>query len=155
MLSRYAPFKEFTSILNPHLRRIVTGISLSAIGGGMTLSLMMVYLHDIRGFTTTFGGLLLAWGAFVGILGTGPTGASVDRIGPKKVIVPGLVLASLAAFSFSLVTTHAHAVIAMTLFSIGGQCIWPARVNTSLKRMNRGRVAIENFLPVKISLSSP
>ncbi len=60
------------------------GISLNAIGGGMTLSLLMVYLHDIRGFTTTFGGLLMAWGAFTGIIGAGPLGAVVDRIGPKK-----------------------------------------------------------------------
>ena len=98
MLSKFTPFKEFTSILNPHSRRIVTGISLNAIGGGMTLSLLMVYLHDVRGFSITFGGLLMAWGAFVGILGAGPTGALVDRIGPKKVIVPGLVIASLSAF---------------------------------------------------------
>jgi hypothetical protein len=32
------PYKEFTSILNPHSRRIVAGIALSAIGRGMTLS---------------------------------------------------------------------------------------------------------------------
>jgi len=31
------PYKEFTSILNPHSRRIVAGIALSAIGRGMTL----------------------------------------------------------------------------------------------------------------------
>lgn len=69
MISKLAPFKEFTSILNPHSSRIILGISLNAIGGGMTLSLLMVYLHDIRGFTTTFGGLLMAWGAFTGISG--------------------------------------------------------------------------------------
>ena len=155
MLSKFTPFKEFTSILNPHSRRIVTGISLNAIGGGMTLSLLMVYLHDVRGFSITFGGLLMAWGAFVGILGAGPTGALVDRIGPKKVIVPGLIVASLSAFSFSLVTTYAHAVIAMTLFFLGGQCIWPAQM-VILTRVtpekDRSKIFGFNFMLLNLGL---
>ena len=69
------PYREFTSILNPHSRRIVAGIALSAIGRGMTLSLLMVYLHEMRGFTTSFGGLLMVWGALVGIAGSAPLGA--------------------------------------------------------------------------------
>ncbi len=121
------PFKEFTALLNPHSRRIVAGIALSAIGRGMTLSLLMVYLHDMRGFTTSFGGLLLAWGALFGIACTAPLGALVDRIGPKIVMVIGLLISGFSALSFSIVTTHTHAFIAMTLFALGGQCVWPAQ----------------------------
>ncbi len=157
MLSKFAPFKEFTTILNPHSRRIVTGISLNAIGGGMTLSLLMVYLHSIRGFTTTFSGLLMAWGAFVAILGAGPTGALVDRIGPKKVIVPGLVITSLSAFSFSLVTNHTHAVMAMTLFSIGGQCIWPAQMVILTRvtpEVDRSKIFGFNFMLLNLGLGT-
>jgi hypothetical protein len=61
-------FKEFTVLLNPQSRKIIFGICLNAIGGGMTLSLLLVYLHDMRGFTNTFGGLLLAYGSIVSIL---------------------------------------------------------------------------------------
>jgi MFS family permease len=127
MFAGKAPFKEFTSLLNPHSRRIVAGIALSAIGRGMTLSLLMVYLHDMRGFTTSFGGLLLAWGALFGIVCTAPLGALVDRIGPKIVMVFGLLISGLSALSFSVVTTHTHAFIAMTLFAFGGQCVWPSQ----------------------------
>jgi len=127
MFAGKAPFKEFTSLLNPHSRRIVAGIALSAIGRGMTLSLLMVYLHDMRGFTTSFGGLLLAWGALFGIACTAPLGALVDRIGPKIVMVFGLLISGLSALSFSVVTTHTHAFIAMTLFAFGGQCVWPSQ----------------------------
>ena len=127
MLASKLPFKEFTALLNPHSRRIVAGIALSAIGRGMTLSLLMVYLHDMRGFTTSFGGLLMAWGAFFGIACTAPLGALVDRIGPKIVMVIGLLISGLSALSFSLVTTHTHAFLAMTLFAFGGQCVWPAQ----------------------------
>jgi len=122
------PYREFTSILNPHSRRMVAGIALSAIGRGMTLSLLMVYLHEMRGFTTSFGGLLLAWGAFVGIASSAPLGALVDRIGPKIVMVVGLVISAISGFGFAFVSTKSLAVIVMTLFSIGNQCIWPAQM---------------------------
>ena len=41
----------------------------------MTLSLLLVYLHDMRGFTNTFGGLLLAYGSLVSIIASTPMGA--------------------------------------------------------------------------------
>ena len=121
------PLKEFTALLNPHSRRIVAGIALSAIGRGMTLSLLMVYLHDMRGFTISFGGLLMGWGALFGIICTAPLGALVDRIGPKKVMLAGLLITGFSALAFAFVTTHIHAFIAMTLFAFGGQCVWPSQ----------------------------
>ena len=128
MLASKLPFKEFTALLNPHSRRIVAGIALSAIGRGMTLSLLMVYLHDMRGFTISFGGLLMGWGALFGIVCTAPLGALVDRIGPKKVMLAGLLITGFSALAFAVVTTHTHAFIAMTLFAFGGQCVWPSQM---------------------------
>jgi MFS family permease len=120
-------FKEFTVLLNPQSRKIIFGICLNAIGGGMTLSLLLVYLHDMRGFTNTFGGLLLAYGSIVSILASTPMGALVDRIGPKKVMIGGLLLNSAAAFSLSQVHTHFQAIITVTFLNIAGQAIWPSQ----------------------------
>ena len=149
------PYKEFTSILNPHSRRIVVGIALSAIGRGMTLSLLMVYLHEMRGFTTSFGGLLMAWGAFVGIAGSGPVGALVDRIGPKIVMIIGLVVSALSGFGFAFVSTKPSAVIVMTLFAIGNQCIWPAQM-VMLTRLTpveiRSKIFGFNFMLMNLGL---
>ena len=120
-------FKEFTSPLNPQSRTIVFGICLNAIGGGMKLSLLLVYLHDMRGFTNTFGGLLLAYGSIVSIVTSTPMGALVDRVGPKKVMVGGLLVNSAAAFSLSVVETHFHAILAITFINAAGQAIWPSQ----------------------------
>ena len=121
----------------------------------MTLPLLMVYLHNVRGFSISFAGLLMAWGAFIGILGAGPTGALVDRIGPKKVIIPGLIFASISAFSFSLVTTQAHAVIAISFFTLGGQCIWPSQM-VILTRVtpekDRSKIFGFNFMLLNLGL---
>jgi MFS family permease len=155
MLASKMPYKEFTSILNPHSRRIVAGIALSAIGRGMTLSLLIVYLHDIRGFTTSFGGLLMAWGAFVGIVGSAPLGALVDRIGPKIVMVIGLLISALSGFGFAFVSTKSLAIIVITLFAVGNQCIWPSQM-VILTRVtpeeDRSKIFGFNFMLMNLGL---
>lgn len=148
-------FKEFTVLLNPQSRKIVFGICLNAIGGGMTLSLLLVYLHDMRGFTNTFGGLLLAYGSIVSIISSTPMGALVDRIGPKKVMIGGLLLNSAAAFSLSQVQTHFHAILAVTFINIAGQAIWPSQ-SVILTRVtpekDRSKVFGFNFMLLNLGL---
>ena len=148
-------FKEFTVLLNPQSRKIVFGICLNAIGGGMTLSLLLVYLHDMRGFTNTFGGLLLAYGSIVSIIASTPMGALVDRIGPKKVMIGGLLLNSAAAFSLSQVQTHFQAVLAITFINIAGQAIWPSQ-SVILTRVtpekDRSKIFGFNFMLLNLGL---
>ena len=121
-------FTEFTTLLNPQSRKIVFGICLNAIGGGMTLSLLLVYLHDMRGFSNTFGGLLLAYASIVSIVASTPFGALVDRFGPRKVMIPGLLAASGGALSLSIVDTHFEAMLALTVINAAGQAIWPTQM---------------------------
>jgi len=148
-------YQEFTVLLNPQSRKIIFGICLNAIGGGMTLSLLLVYLHDMRGFTNTFGGLLLAYGSLVSIIASSPMGALVDRIGPKKVIIGGLLLNSAAAFSLSQVQTHFQAIIVMTGLNIAGQAIWPSQ-SVILTRLtpekDRSKIFGFNFMLLNLGL---
>ena len=148
-------YKEFTVLLNPQSRKIISGICLNAVGGGMTLSLLLVYLHDMRGFTNTFGGLLLAYGSLVSIIASTPMGALVDRIGPKKVIIGGLLLNSATAFSLSQVQTHFQAIIVMTGLNIAGQAIWPSQ-SVILTRLtperDRSKIFGFNFMLLNLGL---
>ena len=121
-------FADFASVLNRHSRRVIFGIFMNAIGNGMTMSLLLVYFHDIRGFSNTFGGFLLGVEAIVGLLISGPIGAAIDRIGPKKVMIFGLVLATFSAISFAFISEKWHAVAALTVFALGGSCIWPSQM---------------------------
>ncbi|MEN9687092.1 MAG: hypothetical protein RL381_104 [Actinomycetota bacterium] len=148
-------FKDFTSLLNTNSRKIVIGICLNAIGGGMTLSLLLVYLHDMRGFTNTFGGLLLAYGSIVSIIASTPMGALVDRIGPKKVMIGGLLLNSVAAFSLSQVETHFHAILAITAINISGQAIWPSQgviLTRVTPEKDRPKIFAFNFMLLNLGL---
>ena len=148
-------FKEFTVLLNQRSRKMVIGICLNAIGGGMTLSLLLVYLHDMRGFTNTFGGLLLAYGSIVSIVASTPMGALVDRIGPKKVMIGGLILNSMASLSLSFVQTHIQAILAITAINTAGQAIWPSQ-SVILTRVtpvkDRSKIFGFNFMLLNLGL---
>ena len=148
-------YKDFTAILNPKSRKMVLGIALNAIGGGMTLSLLLVYLHDMRGFTNTFGGLLLSWGALVSLAASTPMGALVDKVGPKKVMIFGLLLNSVAATSLAFASTHLHVILALTAINIAGQAIWPSQ-SVVLTRVtpeeHRAKIFGLNFMLLNLGL---
>jgi MFS family permease len=148
-------YQEFTAILNPKSRKMVLGIGLNAIGGGMTLSLLLVYLHEMRGFSITFGGLLLSWGALVSLSASTPLGALIDRVGPKKVMIVGLLLNSAAAASLAFAVTHIHVIVALTAINIAGQAIWPSQ-SVVLTRVtpeeHRSKIFGLNFMMLNLGL---
>lgn len=148
-------FSQYFDLLTPKARRLVLGVAFNAIGGGMTMSLLLVYLHDMRGFTTTFGGLLLAWSAFMALLIGGPSGALIDRIGPKIVILTGLTLKILATISWAFVDNKSVAVIVATMSAVGDSTTWPAQ-NVMLTRMtkpdDRQKVFGINFMLLNLGL---
>ena len=112
---------------SPEIRRILLGIALNAAGSGLTLSLFMVYLTDIRGISATTVGMILAWEAVVGLSVTGPVGALIDRLGPIRLMIPGIVLQALGVAALSWVHTPAQAFGVATYISITGSSIWPAQ----------------------------
>lgn len=148
-------YKDFAAILNPKSRKLVIGICLNAIGGGMTLSLLLVYLHEMRGFSITFGGLLLSWGAVVSLIASTPLGALIDRVGPKKVMVVGLLLNSVAAASLAFAVTHIHVILALTAINVAGQAIWPSQ-SVVLTRVtpeeHRSKIFGLNFMLLNLGL---
>jgi MFS family permease len=148
-------YKDFAAILNPKSRKLVIGICLNAIGGGMTLSLLLVYLHEMRGFSITFGGLLLSWGAVVSLIASTPLGALIDRVGPKKVMIVGLLLNSVAAASLAFAVTHIHVILALTAINVAGQAIWPSQ-SVVLTRVtpeeHRSKIFGLNFMLLNLGL---
>jgi len=109
------------------VRKVMYGIALNATGGGLTLSLFMVYLTTIRGISAQTVGLILAWEAVVGLAASAPMGALIDRIGPVRVMLPGIMLQAVGVASWSLVTTTTQAVAVATLTSVTGASIWPSQ----------------------------
>ena len=56
---------HFLDHLNNHARRLVFGNMINAIGMGLTMTLFMVYLHTVRGFSAGFAGTVLSFMALL------------------------------------------------------------------------------------------
>jgi MFS family permease len=82
-------------------------------------------------------------------------GALVDRIGPKKVMIGGLIVNSAASLSLSQVHTHLQAIIALTFINVAGQAIWPSQ-SVILTRLtpekDRSKIFGFNFMLLNLGL---
>ena len=148
-------FGDYSDVLTPVLRRLFFGNFMSGIGTGMTLSLLLVYLHDIRGFSNTFGGFVLSYMAVVAILLSGPTGWLVDKYGPKKIIIAGLLFEGTGVALWSIVTTHQQALIVASMSSLGTLMIWPPQtvmISRASPEENRQKVFALNFMLFNLAI---
>ncbi|MEV6966743.1 MFS transporter [Hamadaea sp. NPDC051192] len=112
-------------------RRILLATIFSAIGRGLTLPFMFIYLTKVRDISAFTAGLVMAWIAVCALV-IGPIGGwAVDRYGARRVVVPMLLVEAAGVFSMGLVHNVALAVGAATLIGLGGGVIW-AGVNVIL-----------------------
>ena len=115
---------ELRAVLHGPFRTLAIGRFLNAIGNGMTLSLLVVYLSQVRGIPIFTASLVLVWAAIVGLAATPLAGTLTDRVGPRRVLLVALAIQSVAVALLSQVTTLAAAFAVSTLMALGGAGIW-------------------------------
>src|SRR3954465_3139209 len=79
------------------------GNALHYFGYGLVLPFEIIYLHQIRGFSTATAGLVLAATMGSSAIVTPPTGALVDRYSAKAIVVAGSVASALGYPGFAFV----------------------------------------------------
>jgi MFS family permease len=115
-------------------RRLLTGTALSALGNGLVLPFLVVYLHDVRGMSTAVAGLVIAWQAVIGFAIAPLSGALVDRVGPRRVVVVSPLIMACGAAGYALVQVPWQAFATATVLAVGGAAMWPA-VSTLMARI--------------------
>jgi MFS family permease len=105
-------------------RTLFIGLLLKAIGSGLTLSLITVYLVKARDLPVLVATLLLAWQALLTVAVSPVVGTLVDRKGPRPVLLAALLLEAGSMFAFGQVTTWQQAFVVMSVVSVGGAGIW-------------------------------
>lgn len=146
---------DFRSSITRPLRRYYTGTFVSCMGQGLTLSLFVIYLHNVRGFSTDFATLLLSAAAFVGI-GSSPIWGSVtDRFGPVRVIMVAVVADAASLILWAHAHTELHAALAAMLLALFGGAGWGPS-STLLSRIvpaaQRQRAFGFNFMLVNLGI---
>jgi MFS family permease len=107
-------------------RILLVGVAVNALGLGLVLPLLVVYLYDVRGFALDTVGLLAATPPVVAMVLLGPIGIGIDRLGPRRVQMGALVSSSLGAAGLSFAATVPAAFASMALLGVGQAAFWPA-----------------------------
>ena len=79
------------------------GNALNYFGYGLVLPFEIIYLHQIRGFSTPTAGLVLAATMGTSAIATLPTGALVDRYSAKVLVIAGSMASVLGYAGFAFV----------------------------------------------------
>ncbi|MGD0853392.1 MAG: MFS transporter [Acidimicrobiales bacterium] len=146
---------DFRSSITGPLRRFYIGTFVSCMGSGLTYSLFVIYLHNVRGFSTDFATLLLSAAAIVGICSSPVWGTFTDLFGPVRIIM----IAVVADAGSLILWAHAHsktqaAVAALLLALFGGAGWGPS--STLLSRIvpaaHRQRAFGFNFMLVNLGI---
>jgi MFS family permease len=107
-------------------RLSLAGTLISALGSGLTLPFLIVYLHSIRHVSLPVAGLVVAISAVVGLATTAAGGPLGDRIGLGRVLVLGLLAEALGTALLAVGGDVIEAAVAVAVIAAGNGTAWPA-----------------------------
>jgi MFS family permease len=117
--------------LDPRLPRPVwimeAGGLVNAFGNGITFPFLVIYLHNVRGFSLATAGLVVAAGNAIGLVAGPVAGPVVDRIGGRLTLAVALVLQAIGFALYPWVTEPWQAFGASVVAGIGTGVFWPSQ----------------------------
>jgi MFS family permease len=112
--------------LDPLVKRLFVGIAFSALGSGLTMPFLYVYLAEVRGIATATVGLLFAFMGLLGFIGSPIGGTLIDRVGPRPVMIVGLTAEAIGVGSLAFVQNAWHALAVAAFITLGTVGLYPA-----------------------------
>ena len=117
--------------LDPRLPRAVWILNFgglaNAVGNGLAFPFLVIYLHNVRGFSLATAGLVLATTGAVSLLCGPAVGVVVDRIGGRTTLAGALVLLAVGFGSYPLISEPWHAFLASAVAGVGNAGFWPSQ----------------------------
>jgi predicted MFS family arabinose efflux permease len=99
----------------------------NAFGNGITFPFVVIYLHNVRGFSLGTAGLVLATNGVFSLVASPVAGWLSDRIGGRLTLAGALVLMAAGVASLALVHEPWHAFLAMAVVGWGNGSFWPSQ----------------------------
>jgi MFS family permease len=135
--------------------RLLAGVVAFEIGTGMTLPLVIVYLHESRGLGLAAAGLALSAVGAGGLAGTVAAGPMVDRLGAGWTAVAALLLAGAGTLGYLAVHGLASALAASLAQGAGFAGAWVAVIPLLVNAVDpslRGDVLATNYGIINLGL---
>jgi predicted MFS family arabinose efflux permease len=99
----------------------------NAFGNGITFPFVVIYLHNVRGFSLGTAGLVLATNGVFSLVASPVAGWLSDRIGGRLTLAGALVLMAAGVGSLALVHEPWQAFLAMAVVGWGNGSFWPSQ----------------------------
>lgn len=136
---------------------MLLGTLLSALGVGMVLPFLYIYLTDVRGMDATVVGLVVGWMGLLSLVLAGPIGWCIDRFGARRVLLPMFVVDGVGVGGYALVHEPWQAFATASLAAVGGPAIF-AGLNTLFSSITsedeRQRVFGLNFAILNLGIGT-
>lgn len=116
---------------------VIVGVAISAVGNGFVLPFGSIYLHVVRGLPIPVVGLIISTSALASLLAGALGGTLVDRLGPRTMMLGGLILQALGYVWFGFATTAPEAAGSMLLIGAGLGCFYPSMASLLAAVTNR------------------
>ncbi|SNT60753.1 Na+/melibiose symporter [Asanoa hainanensis] len=142
--------------LSPRAWLVLGGDAISALGSGLTLPFLLVYLHQVRGIGLGVAGLMLSTVALAGLVGNPAGGWLADRIGARRAVIAGLVVAAAGAVALALVHTVWQGFAATFVYGVGMAALLPAQdalLATTVSAAQRPQVFAVRHATLNVGLS--
>jgi MFS family permease len=123
--------RQLLRSFDPQLPRDVWLLQLGGVvnsfGNGVVLPFLVIYLHDVRGFSLGTAGLVVAVSAAAQLTAGIGAGPLIDRLGPKWTLGGGLVLQAIGFGLLPLVRNPWEAFALMVIEGAGSSGFWPSQ----------------------------
>ncbi|MCS7107676.1 MAG: MFS transporter [Acidilobaceae archaeon] len=118
----------------------------------LTSPILSIYAKEL-GASTAAAGFIVGLYSIVAIPASVVAGLLVDRLGRKRMLALGLLLDSIAIFSYGLVSSYQQLMLLRALHAVGGSLAFPAFV-AKAREVSGPRVGLNlGFLLAPISLA--
>lgn len=107
------------------LRVLLTASFVSAIGSGLTLPFLVIYLHQVRHVSLGLAGLLIGGTAVLALPVAPYAGTLVDRFGARIVLLVSLLVEGIGIAALASVHSALSAVPVMFVYGLGQAAGWP------------------------------
>ena len=124
--------------LNPRLPLPVwllqIGGLMNSFGNGLALPFLVIYLHNVRGFSLGTAGLIVAVSSLAQLAAGILAGPLIDRVGARPTLAGGLVLQAIGYGFLPLVRVPWEAFVLIAIEGAGSAGFWPSQ-STLISRL--------------------
>jgi MFS family permease len=116
---------------DPQLPRDVwllqVGGVVNSFGNGVVLPFLVIYLHDVRGFSLGTAGLVVAMSSAAQLIAGIGAGPIIDRVGARTTLGAGLVLQAVGFGLLPVVREPWQAFVLIAIEGAGSAAFWPSQ----------------------------